>query len=104
MYKSNTVTALSLLSLLPGNDAESKESKREEKEEEEEETEGGKTKERDMIPALPLQLIQRNRLTTDQIRLLPRFKNYSPGEPSSVRPHPFTAGWIKTNYPNRSST
>lgn len=40
------------------------------------------------VPALPLQLMQRNRLSVDQIRQLPRFKNYSPGKPSCVRPHP----------------
>ena len=38
------------------------------------------------VPALPLQLIQRNRLSTEQIKQLPRFKDYSPGRPTSVSP------------------
>ena len=66
---------------------------REEKEEEEEREEdgrevekrsGGDFGERGDVPALPLQLIERNRLSTEQIKQLPRFKNYSPGEPTSV--------------------
>lgn len=75
--------------MLPGNDAEDEEYEgEEEKGEVEEGTVERKEREGDVVQALPLQLIQRNRLTTDQIRQLPRFKDYSPGSPSSVRPHP----------------
>ena len=68
---------------------------REEKEEEEGEGEedgreveksSGNIGESEDVPALPLQLIERNRLSTEQIKQLPRFKNYSPGKPTSVSP------------------
>ena len=36
-------------------------------------------------PPLPLQVIERNRLTLAEILALPRFGDYSPGEPSKVR-------------------
>ena len=37
---------------------------------------------------LPLQVVERNRLSVAEIRALPRFKDYSAGEPSNVRSHP----------------
>lgn len=33
---------------------------------------------------LPLQLISRNRLSAEEIRAIPRFANYTPGDPSST--------------------
>ena len=47
---------------------------------------GGDMGEREDVPALPLQVIERNRLSAEQIKQLPRFKNYSPGEPTPVSP------------------
>ena len=47
-------------------------------------TQRKETGEDEVVPALPLQVIERNRLTTDQIRKLPRFASYSPGQPTSV--------------------
>lgn len=92
--------------MLPGNDAEDEEYEgEEEKGEVEEGTVERKEREEDVVLALPLQLIQRNRLTTEQIRQLPRFKDYSPGSPSSVRPHP-SSGDVRNVLitPCRSST
>ncbi len=36
------------------------------------------------LELIPQEVIERYRLTPDQIRLLDRFKDYSPGEPSEV--------------------
>ena len=36
------------------------------------------------VQAVPLEQIERNRLTVDEIRQLDRFKNYTPGTPSKV--------------------
>ena len=36
---------------------------------------------------LPLQVVERNRLSVAEIRALPRFKDYSAGEPSNVSIH-----------------
>lgn len=36
------------------------------------------------VPPLPIQVIERNRLTEMEIRALPRFKDYTPGTPSKV--------------------
>ena len=33
---------------------------------------------------LPVQIIERNRLSVAEIRALPRFKDYSPGTPNEV--------------------
>ena len=33
---------------------------------------------------LPIQVIERNRLTEAEIRALPRFRNYQPGPPTKV--------------------
>ena len=62
-----------------------------EEEEEEREVERVRSMDHERVPvggstvqALPLQLIERNRLTTEQIKKLPRFVDYSPGNPSSV--------------------
>ncbi len=33
---------------------------------------------------LPVQVIERNRLTEAEIRALPRFRNYQPGPPTKV--------------------
>ena len=41
----------------------------------------------DVLP-LPVQVIERNRLTEMEIRALPRFKDYTHGTPSKV------GGWI----------
>ena len=49
-------------------------------EEEEEEVE----EERVAIPPLPVQVIERNRLSLAEILALPRFRDYTPGEPSKV--------------------
>ena len=37
------------------------------------------------VMALPVEVIQRNRLSEEEIRLLPRFSDYSPGHPSNVQ-------------------
>ncbi len=37
------------------------------------------------LELIPQEVIERYRLTPDQIRLLDRFKDYSPGEPSEVK-------------------
>ena len=39
----------------------------------------------DMPLPLPVQVIERNRLTLAEILTLPRFRDYRPGEPSKVR-------------------
>ena len=39
----------------------------------------------DMPLPLPVQVIERNRLTLAEILTLPRFQDYRPGEPSKVR-------------------
>ena len=39
----------------------------------------------DMSLPLPVQVIERNRLTLAEILTLPRFRDYRPGEPSKVR-------------------
>lgn len=36
------------------------------------------------IPPLPLEVLERNRLSETEIRAIPRFANYTPGEPSKV--------------------
>lgn len=36
------------------------------------------------IEPLPVQVIERNRLSLDEIRKLPRFEDYTPGLPSKV--------------------
>jgi len=35
-------------------------------------------------PPLPVEVIERNRLTLAEILVLPRFRDYTPGEPSKV--------------------
>ena len=42
---------------------------------------------------LPVQVIERNRLSMAEIRALPRFRDYSPGTPSKVIPY----FWLKTS-------
>ena len=59
--------------LLPG-----KEGGSEEKETESEES---------VVQALPLQVIERNRLSIEQLKQLPRFSSYCPGQPTSVSVH-----------------
>ena len=51
------------------------------REEEEEEAETAAP-----VPPLPLEVIERNRLTVAEIRALPRFKDHTPGEPNKVHP------------------
>ena len=63
--------------LLPGKEGD-------EEEENEEERETGVTAHGATVQPLPLQLIERNRLTPEQIKKLPHFANYSSGNPSSV--------------------
>jgi hypothetical protein len=65
--------------LLPGKEGEG-----EENEDERETGMCGVTADGATVQPLPLQLIERNRLTPEQIKKLPRFANYSPGNPSSV--------------------
>ncbi len=36
------------------------------------------------VPPLPIQVIERNRLSEAEIAALPRFKDHTPGEPSEV--------------------
>lgn len=50
------------------------------KTEEEEEGVGGAG----VPPPLPVEVIERNRLTLAEILVLPRFRDYTPGEPSKV--------------------
>ncbi len=35
-------------------------------------------------PPLPLQVVERSRLSEGEIKAIPKFKDYSPGEPSKV--------------------
>jgi len=44
----------------------------------------GQTKVTCSVEPLPLQLISRNKLNAEDVRAIPRFANYTPGDPSST--------------------